>query len=390
MHKTIHGYPFLFIHEPSKVIHLEVVVRSGFVDETKRNSGINHLLEHVLVSGWKKCKLSCNSYWDKHGALVNASTDGTEMKYYIKGDKKDIADMVDYISSIVTHSLFYPSTLEREKKAVLEELTNLMDDPTQEIYNLFHKAFYKIEGLQHMEDCALQIKNVDTLTMADIKKAYETFNPENCLFLVYGDYPDSIVSLFEKSLVRHAKKKIVVENCFTHRHDILYTKYDKENTTLFLGFPSMEKSFFLPYVELLLHHLFFHELRTKHKYVYDIDISCSPSQCGVLTEIEMDVQPHNAVKAFHCLLDTIRRCQTTRMTDDYLEGIQKTMYYKYHTNYDFVNYYSLYEPLTKRHLIQKRKEFTADVFRDLCRKLCPIDKALCVYQSKKKIDLTWN
>jgi len=241
-----------------------------------------------------------------------------------------------------------------------------------------------------MEDCALQIKNVATLTMTDIKKAYETFNPENCLFIVYGDYTPSIVSYFEKSLVRHAKKKIKVEDCFSYRHDILYTKYEKENTTLFLGFPSTEKSFFLPYVELLLHHLLFHELRTKYNYIYDIDVECTPSSCGVVTEIEIDVQPQNAVKTFHCLLDTIRKCQTTLIEDDYVEGIQKTMYYKYHTNYDFVNFYSLYEPLTKRQLIQKRKEFTATLFRDLCRKLCPMDQALCVYQSKQKVPLTWN
>jgi thiol-disulfide isomerase/thioredoxin len=176
--KTINGYPFLFIRDSNKVIHLEVVIHSGFVHETKKNSGVNHLLEHVLVSGWKRCKESCNTYWDKHGALVNASTDTTMMKYYIKGDKKDIPDMVDYISTIITRSLFFPSTLEREKKAVLEELTNLLDNPSQEIYNLFHKAFYKIEGLKYTEDCALQIKNVDTLTMKDIKKAYEVLSDD--------------------------------------------------------------------------------------------------------------------------------------------------------------------------------------------------------------------
>ena len=121
MNKKINGYPFLFVHEPNKVIHLEVVVHSGFIHETKRTSGVNHLLEHVLVSGWKKCKESCNTYWDKHGALVNASTDETAMRYYIKGDKKDIPDMVDYISSIVTRSLFHPSTLEKEKKTTVSK-----------------------------------------------------------------------------------------------------------------------------------------------------------------------------------------------------------------------------------------------------------------------------
>lgn len=389
MHKTINGYPFLFIHEPNKVIHLEVVIHSGFVHETKKNSGVNHLLEHVLVSGWKKCKESCNTYWDRHGALVNASTDDTVMKYYIKGDKKDIPDMVDYISTIITRSLFFPSTLEREKKAVLEELTNLLDNPAQKIYNLFHKEFYKMEGLQYTEDCALQIKNVATLTMKDIKKAYEAFHTDNCLFVVYGDFDESIISYFKKSLVSHSGKKIPIENCFTYKHDILYTKYDRENTILFLGFPSTKKSFFLPYFELLLHHLLFHELRTKHQYIYDIEIRCIPSQCGILTEIEIHVQTKNAIKTFHTLLDSLRSYQNKIVSNEYIEGIKKTMYYKYRTDYDFVDFYSSYEPFTKKQIMDKRKDFTATLFRTLCKELCPIEKALCVYQGKDKLHLTW-
>jgi len=298
--------------------------------------------------------------------------------------------MVDFISSIITRSLFFPSTLEREKKAVLEELSNLADNPSQEIYNVFHKAFFTREGLQYMEDCALQIKNVASLTMKDIKTAYEAFHTENCLFVVYGDFDSSIESHFEKSLVSHPGKKVPIENCFTYKHDILYTKYDKENTTLFLGFPSTKRSFFIPYFEVLLHHLLFHELRTKHQYIYDIQIRCMPSQCGVVTEIEINVQTKNALKTFHALLDSLRKYQKKMVSDKYIDGAQKNMYYKYNTSYDFVEYYALYEPFAKKEIVQKRKEFTPRIFRELCNELCPIEKSLCVYQSKQKLSITWD
>ena len=42
--KKIQGYPFLFVHEPNQVIHLEAIVHSGFIHETKHTSGVNHLL----------------------------------------------------------------------------------------------------------------------------------------------------------------------------------------------------------------------------------------------------------------------------------------------------------------------------------------------------------
>ena len=390
MHKTINGYSFLFVHNTSKVIHVEAVIHSGFVHETKQTVGINHLLEHVLTDGWKKCKDTCIAYWDKRGGFMNASTDNTMMKYYIKGNKKDIPEMVEYISTIVTKSIFASSTLEREKKAVEEELTQLFDDPSQEVYNIFHKAFYNGEGLQYAEDCKLQIKNLDALTMADVKQAYTTFHPENCLFIVYGDYDASIVSLFEKHLQPRKGTKLIIENCFTYKHDILFTKYEKESTTLFLGFPSLKKSFFIPYFKQMLHHLLFHELRTKRQYIYDINIECTPNHCGVLTEIEINVQNKNAVKAFQCLLDTIRRYQHELVSPEYIEGVIKKINYEYHTDYDFVDYYSLYEPLTKLQMIEKSKDFSAPLFRTLCKEFCPIEHSLCVYQSKKKLPLAWS
>jgi predicted Zn-dependent peptidase len=140
IHK-VNGYTVILVPNDTNTVRINACIKTGSLNETKHDAGIHHLVEHILTESWKPCgKDTCNSYWDKHGALVNASTDDI-MKYYIKGNKKDIPDMVDYISSIITRSLFFPTTLEREKKAVLEELTNLADNPSQKIYNVFHKAF---------------------------------------------------------------------------------------------------------------------------------------------------------------------------------------------------------------------------------------------------------
>jgi len=230
------------------------------------------------------------------------------------------------------------------------------------------------------------------LTMDDLKKAYEAFNTEHCLFIVHGD--ESSIPLFKKYLQPHPGKPLPIVDCFTYKHDILYTHYNKENTTIYIGFPSTIETFFLPYVELLLHHLLFYELRTKHEFIYDISIRCNPSRCGVLTEIEMNVQNKNAEKAFHCLLDSLQHYQKHLISSEYIEGIQKTMFYKYKTDYSYIDYYALFiyqkNPLTKKQIIEKRKEFRAPLFRTLCKTLCPIDKALCVYQSKQQLPLTWN
>lgn len=390
--KKIQGYPFLFVHEPNKVLHLEAIVHSGFIHETKHTSGVNHLLEHVLISSWEKCKTTCIDYWRKRGVYVNASTDNTVMKYYIQGTKPDFAEMVHYLSSIVTHALFTTSTLDQEKKAVIGELLDLDIDDSK-LDDVFHKHFYSIEGLQCAEDIPLQLKNVNALTMKEIKQSYDMFNTDNILFLVYGSYDSSIESLFHQWLKPKVGKPLPVIDCFTNHHDIIFTKYNKKTTTFVIGFPSTLQTYFLPYFKLLLHDLLFEELRTKHHYIYDVQIDCDSFRCGTVTKITINVQSKNAVLVFHSILKCLKKYQTQLISEAEVQGIQKSMLYKYQTTYSYIHYYSFFihqkHPLSKTQLIQKRTEFTPTVFRELCRELCPLDKALCVYQNKTPLNLTF-
>ena len=390
--KKIQGYPFLFVHEPNQVIHLEAIVHSGFIHETKHTSGVNHLLEHVLISSWEKCKTSCIDYWRKRGVYVNASTDKSVMTYYIQGTKPDIPDMVRYLSSIITHALFSSSTLHQEKKAVVDELLDL-DIDTSKLNDVFHKHFYSIEGLQYAEDISVQLTNIKTLTMKEAKHSYDTFNTENILFLVYGSYDSSIETLFHQCLKPNIGKPLPEIDCFTKHHDIIFTKYNKKTTTILLGFPSNLQTYFLPYFKLLLHDLLFEELRTKQHSIYDVEIVCDSFRCGSVTSIQLNVQSKNASIVFQSVLNCLKQYQTHLISEIEIKGIQKTMYYKYKTNYSYIDYYSFFihqkHPLTKKQLIEKRKEFTPKVFRDLCRELCPLDKALCVYQNKTPLNLTF-
>ena len=53
-----------------------MVTNNGFISETKQTSGINHLLEHVLFSAWKKCNdKPCREWFHFEGLKGNATTD---------------------------------------------------------------------------------------------------------------------------------------------------------------------------------------------------------------------------------------------------------------------------------------------------------------------------
>ena len=60
----VNGYTILFIKSKSKTAYVSSIIANGYCNETESDLGINHLLEHVLLESWKKCKQkSCELYW---------------------------------------------------------------------------------------------------------------------------------------------------------------------------------------------------------------------------------------------------------------------------------------------------------------------------------------
>ena len=386
--KDIHGYNFFFVYKPCKTLHIEAIIHSGFINETKQTSGLNHLLEHTIVSAWKKCGESCTTYWDNEGAFVNATTDESVMSYFVKGIKEDESKMVEYISTIITNPSFHSSVLEREKKAVQVELLEAMNRPNTQVYDTFHKHFFSVEGLQYSEDCLLQLKNLKHLTLSTLKNAYEQFHASNCLFIVYGDYSNA-PALFKKYLKPCLKKPLPPISCFSFKHDIIHIPFQKESVTIYLGFPSKEVTIFDEYIELMLHNLLFNDLRTIHKLIYGLTVNVKSSRCGTVVTIELDTAYENAPKTFSILIECLKTYQTKQME---VKGVQKKMKFQYEKEYE-IDYLSTFihkkgYPLTKRQLVKKVNDFTPDLFQKLCRTFLSIETALCVYQGKKN-NLSW-
>lgn len=386
--KDIHGYNFFFVYKPCKTLHIEAIIHSGFIHETKQTSGLNHLLEHTIVSAWKKCGESCNTYWDNEGAFVNATTDDTTMNYFVKGIKEDESKMVEYIATIITNPSFHASVMEREKKAVQVELLEAMNRPNTQVYDTFHKHFFSLEGLQYAEDCLLQSKNLKHFTLSTLKNAYEQFHASNCLFIVYGDYSNA-PSLFKRYLKPCPKKTLPPISCFSFKHDIIYIPFQKESVTIYLGFPSKEVTVFDEFMELMLHNLLFNDLRTIHKLIYGLTVNVKSSRCGTFVTIELDTAYKNASKTFSILIECLKTYQTNRME---VKGVQKKMKFQYEKEYE-IEYLSSFihkkgNPLTKRQLLKKVNDFTPEFFQKLCKTFLPIEKALCVYQGEK-INLSW-
>jgi predicted Zn-dependent peptidase len=393
----INGYKVLFVPRGKDILHVECVIRNGFCTETKKTSGINHLLEHVMVNAWKNCKTSCNGYWDNKGYYVNAITDKTTMNYYIKGLNKEWKHMISYIASIIDHPNISHENLKKEKQAVIDELLTFSNDPESEVQNMFNRHFYKTEGIQYSDDWKLQINNLKHLSVDDVYDIYNNqFNVQNILFVVMGDFNVSAVKTLLYQQLKHPKQeKIQSIDCFTFSHEILFSKQDIENTKILIGFPCIKihNYIYLESIMALLHILFFNEFRTKKSLVYDISISCDLNSCGTTIYIEFDIQTEHTELTLVSLFKYIQMLQKTLITN--LDGFKNQEIYKYVTNKNSImNYYTslIYSdaPMyTKPQIIEKIKKIKSQEIMNVLQEIFQIDKALCVYQCKKNLNLTW-
>jgi predicted Zn-dependent peptidase len=395
---TINGYKVLFVKQDNNQLHVECVIRSGFYNEPKHMSGINHLLEHMMVEGWKKCDLSCIRYWDNKGYHLNASTDKTSMNYYVKGLNHEWKNMVSYIISIINKPILTKKMLEREKQAVIDELLTFSTESDTNIKDLFNKEFFNVDGLKYGDDWKLQIENLKNIKVEDVYDFFTTyFNNNNILFVVLGDFnEDHVYSLFKTKLKPnvHITNSINID-CYTYKHDILFTQKNIENTKILIGFPC-KKPYNYVYINLItsiLHTIMFNEMRTKKSIIYDIQISNEINLCGTTLYIEFDVQNKHATYAFQTILLFIKKIISMPIIN--LTGFKNKEIYDYITETKSVmDYYTsllyLDGPIySKKQIIQMIKSISHNKVKSMINEILQINNALCVYESKENLHLSW-
>lgn len=394
--KTINGYSVVFVPKPSSTLVVRAIVHSGFIYETKENLGIFHLLEHVLVDAWSRCKKNCILYWDKQGCLLNASTEETTMSYYVKGLPDVMEDMVEYIASITTNATLYDSVIESEKKAVLSELSNEHADPLSSLTHAFNQSFYSTDGLKLSSDMVTQIKNLSTLSKRDLYEMYhKVFTPSNILFIVYGNFSyEKVHRAFSKHLVTHPHTNVPLLPCFSYSHQFLYTPKKIKNINMMMGFPLQRHLHCSHLFSIILNNILFFELRSKHNLIYSVDCYLTTNHCNSVFFIEISCIPANFKKIVEVILSTLGYYKKHKLSKEILNGSKRKLLYHYNTEFPYDVYYSAYmydkqSILTKQQLIKKNNDFSENTFQAIMNKDILLENCTLVYQGPTDLHLSW-
>jgi zinc protease len=125
------------------VVAFQAWVKIGSADEPAELAGIAHVFEHMLFKGTKKRGVGqIAREVESAGGEINAWTSHDETVYHLVLASRYFDIGLDILSDTLTNASFDAAELERERKVVLEEIKQGLDDPEHQAgQGLFQTLF---------------------------------------------------------------------------------------------------------------------------------------------------------------------------------------------------------------------------------------------------------
>lgn len=177
---------------PLRSIHVRIDVKGGSILEPKGKAGLAHFLEHMLVQGIPSLPNaeSMSDYIEGLAGSYNASTGEFSINFFITVPVTHLEDAIKIASEVFFEPLFPEIALEKERRAILEEIKQRMDSPEYKIGKFVRETRF-VKNSQLLQPVAGKVKDVAKMTKQDIQRFWEKiFVPKNTYISITGSFTD--------------------------------------------------------------------------------------------------------------------------------------------------------------------------------------------------------
>ena len=116
------------------VAAVQVWVKTGSANETPKEAGITHQIEHMIFKGTPTRNTGeIARTIETSGGRINAYTSFDRTVYFVEIDSARFDTALDVLLDAVQHSLFDTEELKKEKEVVLEEYRRSLDIPENQL-----------------------------------------------------------------------------------------------------------------------------------------------------------------------------------------------------------------------------------------------------------------
>ena len=193
------GMIILFEKRDIPVVSVAFAVRNGGINESQKEKGISHFIEHMLYKGTptRNAKKIAEEI-EKKGGELNGFTSELVTAYWCKMPSRYLNVALDVLSDMIKNPLFDEKELEKERKVIFEEIKMYHDNPLLHIFDEIQKALY--DGTMGINLAG----TFETMGSLDRKKIVEKFRgiyqPNNMILCIVGncDFKE-IIKFVEKN-----------------------------------------------------------------------------------------------------------------------------------------------------------------------------------------------
>jgi len=252
----------------------------GSSAEAKELRGISHMVEHMLFKGTtRRTAREIAEALDGVGGDLNAFTDKETTCYYAKVIDRHLPLALDVLADMLSHSLFDPSELSKERNVVLEEIKMYEDAPDDLVHELFTQRLWADSDLG--APTIGTPATVGALTSENLHHHIAMHYAPNAVVLCAAGNVDhdAVVALAREALgMRTGSSRLPVPARPVSAPQFAIREKDSEQVHLVLGGPTVsardERRFALSVAQTILgggmSSRLFQEVREKRGLVYTI------------------------------------------------------------------------------------------------------------------------
>ena len=123
-------------------------INTGGRNETLKQNGIAHFLEHMAFKGTQsRSALDIAQAIENVGGYINAYTSKEMTAYYARVLEDDVPLAIDVISDILLNPIFDQRELETERGVILQEIGQSLDTPDDVIFDWLQEAAFPDQPL---------------------------------------------------------------------------------------------------------------------------------------------------------------------------------------------------------------------------------------------------
>lgn len=326
---------------------LGIWVKTGSVNETEKNSGISHFIEHMMFKGTAlRDARKIAEDIDNLGGQINAFTGKEATCYYIKTLSSNLLAAMEVLFDMFTNSTFDQVEMDRERNVIKEEMKMTQDTPDEDAQETILELVFSGKALG--KSIIGTNESLDGIGRQEILDYMENrYTTDNVVVSVAGNFDEEkVCSAIENVVVKMQKTSRQIPCAETDYRGSFTTKVkDIEQSHISLAVPTISLDDDHRYAYSLLSSImggsmssrFFQNIRERKGLAYSVYSVNTAFAGGGYYDIYAGVAHDNVEKALEAIKEELHALKKNGVTESELNKVKEQMKSSYMFGQESVN-----------------------------------------------------